>query len=197
MANHTYQMSINYNAGGQFASNILHFSFDDAGFASTAQAAQGLCAGFDAACRTALRNLLSSHVTILTYKARAINISGGFEGGLTLTSANTGNRTGNLMAAGIGPVTIVYPTGNGTQRGRIFWPGVSDTDCVDGILSAAYKTVLLTSMGTLITPFAVVGGGTPNASMVIWSRRLLQAFNVAATQTSIALGQVRRRQLPA
>lgn len=197
MATHIYQMAINYNVGGQFASNILHFTFDDGGFTTTAAAAVGLTQGWDNANRTRLRNILSNHVTILSYKARAIQTVGGFEGQTLLSTSNTGNRTGNLSAAGIGPVTILYPIGNAKQRGRIFWPGVSDTDCVDGILTDTFKGVLVTSMAGIITTFPTVGGGTVTVQPVVYSRRTLTALNIFASQTSMMVGQVRRRQLPA
>lgn len=197
MATHTYQMAINYNVGGQFASNILHFSFDDGGFTTTAAAATGLCTGWDNANRTRLRNMLSVHVTILSYRARAIKVAGGFEGGLILSTANTGNRTGNLSAAGVGPCVILYPIGNGTQRGRIFLPGVSDGDAVDGILSNAVRSAINTSMSGIITAFPTVGGGAVSVQPVIYSRTLNQSFTISLSQTSAMIAQVRRRQLPA
>jgi hypothetical protein len=197
MATHTYQLVISYNVGGQFAANVLHFNFDDGGFGSTALAAKGLADGFIASKLTALKNILSSHVSILSFKGRALQVSGGFEGGTPLAAGNVGNRAGNLSAAGVGPCTILYPTGNVKQRGRIFWPGVSDSDCFDGILTAAFKTVMVTNVATIITPFAVVGGGAPTAQMVVWSRRLLTAFNVGLASTSLMIAQVRRRQQPA
>lgn len=197
MATHIYQMAINYNCANQFASNILHFTFDDGGFTTTAAAARGLIAGWDAANRTRLRNILSDQVAILSYRARAVNVSGGFEGSSTLASSNLGNRTGNMMASGIGPVSVLFPIGNAKQRGRIFWPGVSDSDCFDGVLQPAFKTVLNTSLSGMITPFSTVGGGTVTVQPVIYSRRLLTTFNIFAAQTSLMVGQVRRRQLPA
>lgn len=196
MANHTYQLTIAYNVGGQFAANVLHYNFDDAGFGSTSLAAKGLCDGFNAANLTALKAVLSAHVTLLSFRARAINVVGGFEGQLIIGAGNVGARPGNLSAAGIGPCVIFYPVGNGAQRGRMFLPGVSDTDLVDGIFTAAYKTVVAANMTTIITPFAVVGGGGPTATPVIWSRKLLQPFTIAASQLSIAAAQVRRRQRP-
>jgi hypothetical protein len=196
MATHVYQLAINYSVGGQFASNILHFTFDDGGFTTTAAAAVGLNQGFDAANRTRIRNMLPTAVTILSYRSRCIDVPGGFEGLSLLSSANTGARTGIMQAAGIGPVSILYPIGNGTQRGRIFWPGVTDTDCVDGVLTDPLKGVIVTSMAGIITPFATVGGGTVTVQPVIYSRRLRQAFNIFASQTSMMVGQVRRRMLP-
>lgn len=197
MATHVYQMSINYNVGGQFASNILHFTMDDSGFTTTALAASGLIQGWDSANRTRLRNLLSSHVALLSYRARMINGSGGFEGQLLVGAGVIGNRSGNLMAAGIGPVSVLYPNGNGPQRGRIFWPGISDDDCTDGIIQSTYFGVLNTSLAGIIAPFNATGGGSPTVQPAIWSRKTLTAYPIHDAQTSVAIGQVRRRQLPA
>lgn len=197
MAVHKYQMSINYNAGGQFCSNILHFTFDDGGFTTTAAAAQGLCAGWDAANRTRLRNMLPSAVSILSYRARSIDVAGGFEGGINPTGGVAGVRSGDMPVAGVGPVSILYGTGNGKQRGRIFWPGITGTDCNNGYIESALRAVINTSMGGIISVFPTVGGGAVAVQPVIYSRTLNQVFNVAAAQVSPMVGQVRRRNLPA
>ncbi len=197
MATNTYQLVVSYNVGGQFAANVLHYSFDDAGFVSTSLAAKGLTDGFNAANTTALRNILSVHTGLLSYKARCITSPGGFEGGTALTAGTVGVRTGNLSVAGAGPVLIFYPTGNRKERGRMFVPGVSDTDCVDGILTAAFHTVLASSAATLISPFNAVGGGAPVCQPVVRSRKLSSSFNIGQAQISVMIGQIRRRQVPA
>lgn len=197
MATNTYQLVISYNVGGQFAANVLHYTFDDAGFISTSLAAKGLCQGFDAANTTPLKNILSAHTTLLSYKARCITSPGGFEGGIALPAGTVGLRAGNLSVAGVGAVYIWYPTGNRKERGRMFVPGVSDADCFDGILTVAYHNVLTSTGSNLITPFNAVGGGVPVCQPVVRSRKLLQSFNIGQAQVSLMLGQVRRRQVPA
>lgn len=94
-------------------------------------------------------------------------------------------------------MSILFPIGNGTQRGRIFWPGISDNDCVDGKITDALKAVIITSLGGIITAFPSVGGGVVSIQPVIYSRRLTQSFTIFAGQTSLMVGQTRRRQLPA
>jgi len=197
MATNTYQLVISYNVSGQFAANVLHYSFDDAGFNSTSLASKGLTDGFNAANTTALKNILSLHTTILSYKARCITSPGGFEGGTALAAGTVGLRTGNQSISGAGPVYIWYPTGNRKERGRMFIPGVSDTDCFDGVLTSTFHSVLVSSGSTLITPFNVVGGGAVVATPVVRSRKLLQSFTVGQAQVSMMIGQVRRRQIPA
>lgn len=197
MAQTTFAMSINYNSGGQFATNVLHYTLDMSGYTTTAAAASGLLLGWDAANRTALKNILSVHTTLLSARARAINVAGGFEATLNFAAGQVGARAGNLMAAGIGACAIFIPTGNKKQRGRMFLPGVSDTDCVDGIFTSSYKTVTTTNLATLITPFNAVNGGAPLVTPVVYSRRLIQAFSIQYAKISPMVAQVRRRQLPA
>lgn len=198
MAIHTYQMAINYNAGGQFASNILHFTMDDGGFTTTAAAATGLCQGWDNANRVRLKNMLPAAVTLLSYRARAVNVAGGFEGGVLLPAGQVGARAGSMNAAGVGPVVILYPTGNGPQRGRIFLPGITENDADDGMISEPLKTVITTSMSGIITSFPTVGGGVVAVQPVIYHRKAPPAtFNIALSQVSMMIGQIRRRQLPA
>jgi hypothetical protein len=198
MAVHIYQLGINYNVGGQFASNILHYTFDDSSYGDTATAAARLCLSFQAANQTPLKTMLSQHVTILSYKARAVNVVGGFEGGVINAAGVVGLRTGNLMASGAGPVIIWYPTANAKPRGRTFLPGVSDTDCIDGVLTAAYKAVLATQIAFLLTPIVLTGGATPTASLALLRRGPPLTFlAIGEAQTSDMVGMTRRRQVPA
>jgi hypothetical protein len=196
MATQIYALNVNYNAGGQFCTNIHHYSFDDGGFPTTASAALALITAWIAADFTALRNILSTHVTIISAKANRITNGGGFEATDQFSSSNTGNRTGNLQAAGIGPVMIWYPQANGKARGRTFVPGISETDCLDGIMTSAYKTVLATWASTMLAGFSLVGGTNPPATFGLWSRKTASFTPFAEASQSDMIGQVRRRQLP-
>lgn len=198
MAVHIYQLGINYNVGGQFATNVLHYTFDDSSYADTATAAAKLCLSFQAANQTPLKTMLSQHVTILSYKARAVNVVGGFEGGVITAPGVVGLRTGNLSASGQGPVIIWYPTANAKPRGRTFLPGISDTDVADGILTAAYKTVMATQISALLTPIVLTGGATPTASLALLRRGPpITSLPIGEAQTSDLVGMTRRRQVPA
>jgi hypothetical protein len=197
MATHTYTLAINYNAGGQFATNVLHYQFDDVSYGTTAQAGLALLNAWDAAVKAAWLNMLSIHVTLLSIKSRALNVSGGFEAIKPYAAGVVGARAGNMMAAGVGPVIILVPTGNAKQRGRIFLPGCSDTDVADGILSAAYFAILGTNMVTALTPITLAGGGAPVATPVIYSRKPAPVSRtIFASYPSPMIGEQRRRQLP-
>jgi len=199
MAAHTYSLVVSYTAGGQFAQNVLHYSFDDAGFSDTQSAAAALLNAFDTANTTHLRNLLCNSVSIYSYKARALNVSGGFEAIKLLAGPPAGTRTGNLSVSAVSPVVILFPNGNAKQRGRVFLPGVSDTDCIDGYFSAAYRTAFTTNAVMFKNTVTLTGGGAPVASPVVYSRKPLPATSriVEYARLSGMAGTQRRRQRPA
>jgi len=199
MALHTYQLQISYNVGGQFAQNILHYQFDDASYADTSIAAYNLCNAFDIANTTPLKTMLSAHVTILSYKARALDVLGGFEGILIVAGPPVGLRTGNLSVSACGPVIVLFPTGNAKQRGRVFLPGISDSDCIDGYIGTTYKGVINTNKHLFTDTLTLSGGGTPVATPVVYSRLPKPAVSrvVEYSRLSAMVGTQRRRQRPA
>jgi hypothetical protein len=196
MATHVYSIGINYNVGGQFATNVVHYQFDDSGFPSTADAARALNNAWAAANQTALLNALSVHVTLLSYRARSVNQAGGFEALKSVGAGTVGARAGNLGYAGLAPVIVMHPVANGKQRGRMFLPGVSDADCLDGYITAAYNTVMGALITALLAPITLVGGGAPVAQYCIYNRTTHVGTLCDVGQVSPMLGQVRRRQVP-
>ena len=199
MATHTYSLVISYNCGGQFAQNILHYQFDDAGFTNTSDAAFALANAFDTNERTALRNILSQHVQLLSYKARALNVSGGFEGILLVAGTVVGVRAGNLSTSAPSACVILFPNANAKQRGRCFLPGVSDNDAVNGAFTANYKTTFDTNKHLFTDTLTLSGGGAPVATPVVYSRLPGPPVSrvVEYARLSPMVATQRRRQRPA
>lgn len=199
MATNTYSLVISYRNAGQFSQNVLHYSFDDASYPDTQTAAAALCQQFDADNTTKLRNLLCLDVFILSYKARKLGGSGGFEAVRLLSPSLSGNRTGNVAASGVGPCIILYPTGNAKYRGRVFLPGISDSDCTNGGYTSGYKTAFSTNGSMFTATMVLPGGGTPTATPVIYSRKPLPSTSrtVEACRLSVMVATQRRRQRPA
>jgi hypothetical protein len=196
MATRVYNLVLNYNSGGQFCSNVLHLQFDDSGFATTQDAAQALITAWLLANKAALVAMLPTDVTLLSVRSRLVNGVGGFEGFSLVASGNVGTRTGTQSATGLSPCVILYPVSNGRKRGRIFLPGVSEADCVDGIFAAAFQTAISTNMLTLLTSITLVGGGTPSAAPVIYDRVNRVGVLLGGAELSPMLGTQRRRMLP-
>src|SRR5580765_2570824 len=101
MAVNTYRLTISYSVAGQFAQNVLHYSFDDGLFANTTLSEKALIDAFSAHCTGPLKDALSVHVQILSYKARKITGVGGFEAVRLGVAGDVGNRAGDLTASGL------------------------------------------------------------------------------------------------
>jgi len=199
MANHTYSLVISYVAGGQFAQNVLHYQFDDAGFSDTQSAALALVNAFDTANTTHLRNMLCDSVSVYGYRARALDVAGGFEALKLLAGPPAGTRTGTLAVSAVSPVIILFPNGNAKQRGRVFLPGISDSDLIQGEFQAGFRTAVTTHRVMFVNTITLTGGGGPVASPVVYSRKPLPSTSriVEYARLSEMAGTMRRRQRPA
>lgn len=198
MATNIYSLVVTYNAGGQFAQNVLHYQFDDSSFTDTASAAAALIAIFDSTNTTKIRAITPSQTSILSYKARSLTTGGGFESIKLITPA-AGSRTGNLSAIAPSPVIILFPTGNARPRGRTYLPGVTDTDLVDGEFTTAFRNTVGTNLVIWTAPLTLSGGGSPIATPVIYHRKPAPAvgYVIEYARLSDTIGQLFRRQKPA
>lgn len=193
----TYQFVWNFNSGGQFASNIFHWNFDDSGFGTSRAAAEALLTAWATRDLVHYRNMLPGAVTFLSIKARLVGHAGGFEAVEVSAPGVTGNRAGNMQASGIAPVLIHYPFLNGKLRGRTFLPGLSDLDCDGGYYTAAYRAAIVTATANMFDDLTLVGGGAPVASFGLYSRDSGDFTPCGIPKLSDMVGQVRRRQVPA
>lgn len=198
MAIHTYNLIPSYNAGGQFCQNVLHYQFDDSGFTDTAAAALSLANAFDAANTTRLKNLLPTATQILSYRSRCLTQPGGFEA-IKIIGTGFGLRAGNLQVAGVSPVAVLFPTANASPRGRVFLPGVTDNDLIEGEYTSAFRTNFTTQAVMFTATLTLTGGGGPVATPVIYSRKTSpgSAYTVEYVRLSDIAGTQRRRQRPA
>jgi len=197
MATHTYQLIPTFNCAGQFAQSIWHYQFDDAGFVTTKSAASALIDAFDSARRTALRACLPSDTTLIAYRARQIQATGGFNAYLPISSSNAGTRTGTQSASALNPVVVHYPLTPSHGRGKWFIPGISESDIQDGRYSTTYLSAITTQLATLFDPVTLSGGGNPTATFG-WYSRGANAFRTPVLSLlSFNLGIQRRRMRPA
>src|SRR5215831_15387223 len=122
MSQNTYRLTISYNSAGQFAQNVLHYRFDDGGFATTIAAAAALNSAFDTHVSAQLKASLSVHTQILSYKSRRVVQHGGFEAVKLGVSTDIGTRTGDLSASGLAPLIRFMVQPPPPISGRIFLP---------------------------------------------------------------------------
>jgi hypothetical protein len=198
VATNIYSLVVTYNAGGQFAQNVLHYQFDDSSYSDTASAALALINAFDAANTTHLKNLCPNQTNITSYKSRSLTTGGGFEA-IKLLGSVFGLRAGNLQAAAPSPVAVMFPLGNARPRGRCFLPGVTDNDLVDGEYVGAFRTNFTVHSVMFTNPLSLSGGGAPTATPIIYHRKPPPAIGylIEYVRLSDTVGQMFRRQRPA
>lgn len=194
MALNTYSLIPSFNCGGQFAQCVWHYQFDDAAFSTTKAAAEDLQIKWDAANRTTLRNILSSAVTIVSYKGSCVSSPGGFEAFSPIASSNAGTRGSTISASGLSPCIIHYPVNLSLGRGRTFLPGVAEADCESGIFTSSFRGAVETALTTLFDPITLTGGATATFG---YFRRPQKVF-VALVNSILSenLGTQRRRMRP-
>jgi len=198
MSIHTYSLIPSYNAGGQFCQNVLHYQFDDSSYGDTASAALALINAFDSARTAGLQAILPTSTAILSYKSRCLTAVGGFEAVKVLSGIN-GTRTGILAVAGVSPVCVLIPTANAKPRGRVFLPGVTDSDLVDGEFATAFRNTVTSNAAVFTGTLTLAGGATPVATPVVYSRLTSpgSSYAVEYMRLSDLPGTQRRRQRPA
>lgn len=198
MAQHTYALVLSGNSGGQFCQNVFHYQFDDAGFATTKQAADALTIAWrDTGPRAALISILPAAVTLLSLKAALATGSGGFEAFTPLTTGNVGLRGAAMSVSGLSPVIIHYPLNLSLGRGRTFLMGIAEADIEDGIFDNSYTGVVQAAHTNLWKNLTLTGGGGPTATFG-YLRRPSKTF-VALPDHFLSpnLGTQRRRMSPA
>jgi hypothetical protein len=197
MAANTYRLTISYNTAGQFAQNVLHYRFSDDGFATTVQAADALNNAFNTHCVGPLKDALSLHTQILSLKSRRILAAGGFEAVKLGVAGDIGNRTGDLSASGLAPLIRFITNNVPVITGRMFLPGLSDDDGLDGYISPALATDLQDLANALDDPLTLTGGGSPVATPVVVSRSpVVASIPVQVCVPCSFLATQRRRQRP-
>lgn len=196
MALNTYRLTIAYNSGGQFATNSLHYQFDDAVYITSATAADALITAFNTANLTKLRNMLPGAVTLLSYRANRVSAAGGFESTSVIAGGNVGNRIGTMMVSAVAPVLVGYEVLNGKRRARMFLPGVSVNDLDGGIFTAAFYTAINTIAGTFFDDLTLAGSGPPVAKNGTWDVKNRAFHQMDFWKLSDLPGTIRRRQLP-
>jgi len=198
MATNTYRLTISYNAAGQFAQNVLHYNFDDSGYSTTVDAANALITAWDTHCTANLKAALSLHVQILSYKSRLVVAHGGFEAIKLGVAGDIGTRAGDLSASGLAPMIRMITNETPPVSGRMFLPGVSDTDCDDSFLTAGYFTALQNLADKLDDPITLAGGTTPVATPVVLKHTpIVDSIPITVAVPATYLATQRRRQRPA
>lgn len=197
MAQNVYSIAITGTSAGQFVQNVLHYQFDDVGYTTSQVAAAQLITKWHNTNGATWRAMLPTDYLLKTYHAVKVTGGGGFSAFMANPGAQAGTRPGVQSASALNPVIIATPLVLTRARGKIFLPGISETDIDDGVFTAAYTTAITAGLTTLLDDLVLAGGGAPTA-VYGWlnanSGNFVIADNVFLSQN---LGTQRRRMKPA
>jgi len=197
MAQQTYRLVITGNAAGQFVQNVLHYQFDDAGYTTSQVAAAQLITKWHNTNAALWRAILPTDYLLKSYKAVKVTGGGGFSSFLPNPGTQAGTRPGAQSASALNPVVIITPIPLTRARGKIFLPGISETDIQDGVFTAAYTSAVTSALSTLLDDLVLAGGGTPTA-VYGWLKKDGVTFVTGDNSfLSQNLGTQRRRMKPA
>lgn len=197
MATNVYTLALNFNSAGQFATNVLHYAFDDSGFVTTVGAAAALINAWDAGAKAAWLAMLPDQVSLLSVKARKSTGVGGFEAVRTYAAGTVGTRVGGISASGIAPVIIHFPIDRRRGRGKTFLAGVRENDVSAGVYVAGFQAACATQIPVAFNSWVLTGGGAPTAVFVIKQNSGSPGYwSVGESMLSDLVGQQRRRQRP-
>lgn len=197
MAVQLYQMVLSYNSSGQFCQNVLHWRFDDAGFANTWQAAQDLIGTWSNANINVLRDIWSDETTALSIKGRRVTGGGGFEAIENYAPPVAGQWAASSQVSGLATVIVFYPLDESRSRSKMFIPGVPIDALVNGKWTAAFKAAVTATLNFgVFADFSLTGGGTPNAEHVIPGTTAANSKSISEIRLSQTPGTMRRRQRP-
>jgi len=199
MPNETYEAVLSGNLSGQFVQTITHWNVDNAGSVDPYTMAADIAAGLAGASGwiDALMTVCPAGYTATSVRVRRIS-SGGGATAIILGPAFTdsaGDRTGAIQTYQANPCVIWITTTRPDRPGRLFIPGLSETDADAGTYASGFVTAVNSFITASIAVFNTPGSGDPY-QLVIWRRSISTHDDVTAGRLSPKIGTQRRRALP-
>jgi len=199
MANEAYELVISGTLAGQFVQTVMHVNVNNTADTNPYLVAQDLLNTLDSVVDfwTTWCAALPSDYRITSLRCRRILVGGGptaimLGGALT---EDTGQRSGSIQSAQVNPVLVLLTTLRPNRPGRVFMPGLSETDCDDMQLTSGIITAYEAVIFAIVDPF-VTAGFTYNASFGIYRRGIAASDDISAGRISPLIGTQRRRLHP-
>lgn len=198
MADQVYEVVISGLLAGQFVQSVQHVRATIATpvnpFASALLIAQDLATG----------GIMDLYVGALPtdYQGTSLRVrrvdGGGGATAIVLApswSFSIGERPGNISSAQVNPLITWIPTTSVDKPGRLFMPGVSETDIDEMMLSAGLVTALQNFANGWVAGGTL--GGVDEYHGTIWRRPPVSVDDlIFAGQVSPLIGTQRRRLHP-
>lgn len=194
-----YELTISGILAGQFVQNVLHVNVDNTTSTNPYTVAsklletlEGTTAFFGDWC-----DALPADYRITSARARRVLSTGG-PTAIMLAAAmsiSVGQRTGSIQAAQVNPVLIFLTTLRPNRPGRVFLPGLSETDCDDMTYTAGIITAFTTLITNIVTGFTI-DTITLAANFGVLRRALASSDDISNGRISPLIGTQRRRLRP-
>lgn len=199
MPTETYQAVLTGNISGQYVQTVTHWNVDNSGSVDPYTMAEDIANGLGGASGwiDLLMAVTPAGYTATSVRVRRVSAGGGptaIKLGPTFTDF-TGDRTGAIQSYQANPVVIWITTPNPAKVGKIFIPGLSETDADAGAYTSGFATAVGSFITGSIAVFNTPSSGDPY-QLVVWRRQTSAANDVTAGRLSPMIGIQRRRALP-
>lgn len=202
MANEVYSVAISGLLEGQFVQNVLHCQLDNLDGDNDFLVAKSIAAELFPAAPGGLGMLYRDALPIgwigSACRVRRVGPTGGNSAVTTLDPATyVGGRTGDSVPMTSGPLVVLVGTDPSNATGRIFLPGLSEDDCIEGRVSDAEITAINFLIDDLVAGFQVTPGVTTyDAVWGIYDRVNNTFDTLLGAYVSPKIGTQRRRYIP-
>lgn len=197
MAEEAYECTLSGTLAGQFVQTVVHVAYNNTTSANPFDIAKEIRDVF-----MGLNEFINKFVVCLpasytctSVRVRRVGPSGGPTAiGLSgAMASNVGQRDSEISSAQVNPLVILVPTVAPSKTGRIFMPGVAESD-IDGMVLVA---TLLTALQGLID-YMKAGTSIPSGQIVygVYRRTLKLVDPLLDGYVSPLIGTQRRRLHP-
>lgn len=186
----------------QAVENVLHFNADVNNEVNPLPTSHHLILAWIAANQAAFLNCLPLNYTLVGYRSRRVNHTGGPHFVSIAGAGTVGTQAVAASNSAVAPVIIAayfdndatphHPLGR-WNSGRIFMPGIDDSNLDDNQMSAGLAAIYTTFIGLLSTPLAN-GGNTFDFG--VWSPSDDEFYDPVSFTTSLKMGIQGRRLKP-
>jgi len=194
MATETYELCIDSVLAASYRSTVLHFSGVGVATGDTVAGGESLIAGFRASLETLFLARLPQDQSIMQYRARRVSLS---PSAVAKQDFMMGDILGSLGFPAVTqqtcPSIFLIPTMGTKSGGKIFWPGVAQSDIVNNAYAAAFKTAIAAFIVAAQTGFTNAG---ITWTLAIYSRKHNTTSPVTNFSLSPLIGFQSRRRKP-
>lgn len=194
-----YECIVSGILAGQFVQNVLHINVDNSGSSNPYAVAVDLLDTLnnDVDFWTAWTNALPADYRITSVRIKRVLVTGGPTAIMLAGSlaASVGARTGSIQAAQVNPVIVLLTTTRPNRPGRIFLPGISETDMDDMVYTSGIISEIEDLMDLLIANFTTTTLAYA-ANFAVRRTTTAASDDITAARLSPLVGTQRRRLRP-